>query len=289
MRKLSNDITIFYSFLWQTTTTLIRGKRELFLFDPNYHPQEIKIVHQAVAEASAGIDKENRYLIFTHSDWDHIVGYPSFIEWQTISQHQLANKSEQIMIEILNKIHKFDADMYIDREIKPLYPHIHETIEKEKWVDTSDDKLYFLATPGHTADGLTTFFTNRGVVVAGDMLSKVEFPFIFHSAKSYIESLDQVREKVKEFEIHTLISGHGEPAESKQEIEQRITQDMAYITTLYHEVTKAVQAGNRGAELVDRVKSQAILYARQEIPHHLYNRHLANIEQIGREVIEEQH
>lgn len=124
----------------------------------------------------------------------------------------------------------------------------------------SDDTLYFLPISGHTADMMATFFVERKVVVAGDVLSDLEFPFIFYSSQKYLESLEKMKEKVLEYGIHILVPGHGRPVlNSQKEILGRIEDDLDYLQQL--------RSGNQLAR-----------YRGEPIPAHLISRHEGNIE-----------
>ncbi|WKA50196.1 MBL fold metallo-hydrolase [Planococcus liqunii] len=245
---------IFQSCLWQTNTTLIEGKEECFLFDPTYYPHELEHIKGALPDKPLN-------LIYTHADWDHIAGFSAFSYGHTIGHQQVKEQNDQ-----LEKARSFDLEWYVARNKELNFPRIDEEIVGETTKVVSDDTLYFLPIPGHTSDMMATFFVERKVVVAGDILSDLEFPFIFHSSRKYVKSLQKMKEKIMEHAIHTLIPGHGRPIlNSQPEILQRIEDDLAYL----HQI----MSGNQFAT-----------YRQQPIPPHLIPRHEGNIEFVEAEL-----
>ncbi|MGK7376387.1 MBL fold metallo-hydrolase [Planococcus sp. 1R117A] len=238
---------IFQSCLWQTNSTLIEGKEECFLFDPTYFPRELEQIKKSLPDKRLN-------LIYTHGDWDHIAGFSEFSHGHMLGHHKISESKDQI-----EKVRSFDLQWYVARDKELEFPRIDEEIGEETTKLTSDDSLYFLPIPGHTPDMMATFFLERKLVVAGDVLSDLEFPFIFYSSQKYIKSLQMMKEKITEHHIHTLIPGHGRPIfNSQREILQRIEDDLAYL----HQLT----SGDKRA-----------YYRRQPIPSHLISQHEANI------------
>lgn len=245
---------IFQSCLWQTNSTLIEGKEECFLFDPTYYPHEL-------AQIKESLPDKQLHLIYTHADWDHVAGFSEFSYGYTLGHHKIKERKDP-----MEKVRSFDLQWYVarDKELENL--RIDEEIVEETVISTSDDSLYFLPIPGHTDDMMATFFLERKLVVAGDVLSDLEFPFIFYSSQKYMESLQKMKEKIIEHDIHTLIPGHGRPIlDSQREILQRIEDDLDYL----HQLT----TGNKLAR-----------YRRQPIPPHLIERHEANIKFVEAEL-----
>ena len=226
---------IFQSCLWQTNSTVIEGKEACFLFDPTYYPHELAQIKQALPDKCL-------YVIFTHADWDHIAGFTEFSYGQTIGHYNIENRKDPM------------EKVRIDEEI------IEETTKS-----ISGETVYFLPIPGHTDDMMAVFFPEHQLVVAGDVLSDLEFPFVFYSSLAYIESLQKMKAKIIEFGIHTLIPSHGKAIfDAQPEILKRIEDDLAYLHGL--------RSGEANAS-----------YRQQPIAAHLAPRHRANVEFVENE------
>lgn len=239
---------VFQSNLWQINSTLVEGEAASFLFDPAYFPQEIDQIRRA-------IQGQKLYLVFTHADWDHIVGYPEFADSTIVGHSKMKERQEQI-----EKAREFDLGWYVDRKEELAFPSLDVEITGETVREMGGESVCFLPVPGHTEDMMATFFPEKGWLVAGDILSDKEFPFVEFSVEKYIHSLETVRRKVAEYEIHTLVPGHGTPILQQQEkVFERIEEDLRYLHQL--------AAG----------KNQAF-YAGKPIPHYLQAAHETNVE-----------
>lgn len=245
---------IFQSCLWQTNSTLIEGQEECFLFDPGFYPLEL-------AQIKESLPDKQLFVVYTHADWDHIAGFSEFSNGHTIGHHKIGERKDP-----MEKVRAFDLQWYVARHKELGDLRIDEEIVEETVQSFSDDTLLFLPIPGHTEDMMATFFLERKLVVAGDILSDLEFPFIFYSSREYIESLQGMKEKIIEHGIHTLVPGHGKPIfDSQKEILQRIDDDLEYLHQL--------AAGNKDAR-----------YRQKPIPPHLIPRHEGNIDFIEKEL-----
>ena len=69
------NITIFQSTLFQTNSTVVKTEDSILVVDPAWLPHEVANIRREVDEI-----RGNRpvFLIFTHSDYDHIIGYKAF-------------------------------------------------------------------------------------------------------------------------------------------------------------------------------------------------------------------
>lgn len=92
---------VFQSCLWQTNSTLIEGREEYFLFDPTYHPCELAQIKRALPDKPLN-------LIYTHADWDHIVGFSEFSYGHTLGHHKISEQKDQ-----LEKARSFDLQWYV--------------------------------------------------------------------------------------------------------------------------------------------------------------------------------
>lgn len=245
---------IFQSCLWQTNATLIEGKAECFLFDPTFYPHELAQIKRALPDKPLNV-------IYTHADWDHIAGFSEFSHGHTIGHHKIKERKDP-----MEKVRAFDLQWYVARDKALGELRIDEEITEETVQSFPEDTLIFLPIPGHTDDMMATFFLERKLVVAGDVLSDLEFPFIFYSGRKYIESLEKMKEKIIEHGIHTLVPGHGSAiVDSQAEILRRIEDDLEYL--------QGIMAGRKDA-----------LYRGQPIPPHLIARHEGNIDFIQKEL-----
>ena len=83
----SENITVFQSALFETTSTVIETEDVILVVDPTWLPQEVENIRNYVNSIR---NHRPIYLIFTHSDYDHIIGYKAFSGVITIGSQELS-------------------------------------------------------------------------------------------------------------------------------------------------------------------------------------------------------
>ena len=221
-------LVVFESALFRTTTTLIIGDDYLLLVDPNWFPIELDFIGSYIQDLD---HRGEKYLLFTHSDYDHIIGYQTFKEYTTIaSQNFVDNPDKQ---KVLDQIILLDDDNYVKRAYEVIYPVINLVIKKHKeQISLGSDEYTFHQGRGHNKDGLITLNKSKGILVVGDYLSNIEFPYLYDSFKLYKETLLTLEHIINDNEIKTLVSGHGDVTHLKSEMVKRIKDSRSYISSL---------------------------------------------------------
>lgn len=237
MIQYSNDVvTVFQSALFQTTSTVIQLEELILIVDPNWLPGEIEEI-QAHVDAVRG-DKAC-YLLFTHGDYDHIIGYKAFPDAKTIGSAGLSKHPKKE--HKLKLIRDFDATYYVTRSYPVEFPKLDIVIEHDgQQVTIGSTTLTFYLAPGHTEDGLFTVIDTVGVLVAGDYLSDFELPFIYHSALAYEDTIRKAAEIVRDHLIQLLIPGHGQHTASHTEMERRVNMALGHLERM----KQAILAGD---------------------------------------------
>jgi hydroxyacylglutathione hydrolase len=223
----SPQVRVFQSALFQTNTTVVTTDDLVLLVDPNWLPSEIEEIKAFVATKSAG--KKPVYLLFTHSDYDHIIGYRAFsdIAESVIASHNFVENTGKESI--LGQIRDFDDEYYIERNYTIEYPSVSHVISHDgQTLTVGGTKLTFFNAVGHNPDGIFTI-VNGQYWIAGDYLCGVEFPYIYHSSLEYEKTINKTDKILKDFDIQLLISGHGLPTTDKAEILQRKKDAHEYI------------------------------------------------------------
>jgi hydroxyacylglutathione hydrolase len=231
MRLMANGaLALFQSALYQTSSAVIMTNDLVLIVDPCWLPHEVEAIRQYVNEHAGD---RRRYLLFTHSDYDHIIGYGAFPEAKVVASRELADKPEAGRAEILEQIRSFDDEYYITRSYDTVYPVVDLAVERDgQELQAGSTTLTFYQSPGHTSDGLFTVVEPAGVLLAGDYVSDLEFPFIDHSSVHYEATLHKLERIMEENCIHTVVPGHGSAAQDKAEISRRISKDLAYISSM---------------------------------------------------------
>ncbi|WP_274361503.1 MBL fold metallo-hydrolase [Paenibacillus thermotolerans] len=235
IQRKDNHYTVFQSALFATTSTVVQTKDLVLLVDPTWLPQEVEHIRGYVSFIRGD---RPLYLLFTHSDWDHILGYGAFPDAVTIGSRALAERSDPESI--LEQIRTFDDKYYAVRQYPIVFPRIDVTVERDgQQLTVGDTTLTFYLAPGHSDDGIFAIVEPEGVWIAGDYLSDIEFPFIYDGSAAYEETMAKVPAILEKHSVGVMIPGHGMATSSADEILFRCKKSLDYIK----ETRKAVAEG----------------------------------------------
>ncbi len=223
----SEFLTVFESALYRTTTSLIKLHDGLLLVDPNWLPGEIAFIKNYMKDNYPNL---KLHLLFTHSDYDHIIGYSAFKE--SISYGSLAFASLRKKDESLQSIINFYTTYYIESEYPIEYPNLNTIITQNGQVlNIGGLSVHFFLAPGHTDDGLFAIIPELGIWIAGDYLSNIEIPMVDGSFSDYMETLEKMTDIYSRFPtVNILVPGHGDTATNREEISRRIQNDTIYMS-----------------------------------------------------------
>ncbi|MFT5886178.1 MAG: hydroxyacylglutathione hydrolase [Arcticibacterium sp.] len=229
----SDELIILESSLFRTTSTIIISEKSILLVDPNWLPIEIDFIANLIDKLGKG---KAKHLLFTHSDYDHIIGYGRFKDFNTIASQNFIDNPDKGSI--LSQIKIFDDENYILRDYDISFPEIKTgiTLDGQSLKINSDEYLFWQA-KGHNIDGLITFNKTKGILIVGDYLSNIEFPYIYDSGKNYKDTLNKLEHIISTEHVKFLISGHGDFTTDIVEIQLRIKESRDYI----HELESSVK------------------------------------------------
>lgn len=234
-------VTLFQSELYMTNSLVVETVDCVLVTDPSWLPREVEEIRRYVEDILNG---RRLLLLFTHSDFDHIIGYGAFREVEVIASRAFAEKDAGEREEILEQIRVFDDSYYLRRAYGLAYPDVDHVVEQEgQMLVFGDLKLTGYAAPGHTDDGLFTIVEDLGLFIAGDYLSDVEFPYMYDSSLAYEATLGKLDPIMGRHPVTLLVPGHGEAADSREEVERRKRESLNYI----HNMRSVVASGSQDA------------------------------------------
>ena len=230
----NENAIVFESALFRTTSTVVLTDDLVLVVDPNWLPDEVESIRHFVASA-----KQQRpiYLLFTHSDYDHIIGWQAFTGAKVIASKAFTENPEKQ--KVIEQILAWDDEYYITRNYPIEYPKVDlEVFANGQTFDLGSTRLTFYLAPGHNPDGIFTIVENKNwtpasaIWIAGDYLSNVEFPYIYHSSHAYENTLSKVDFILKNHPIQLMIPGHGDVATTTAVILERQNESVLYIRDL---------------------------------------------------------
>jgi hydroxyacylglutathione hydrolase len=218
-------ITIFQSALFQTNSTVVRTDDVVLVIDPAWLPEEVYNIQRYVQEIRGN---RSLFLIFTHSDYDHIIGYRAFQPDKVFMSEAMGQNPAKEAI--LGQLLDFDAGFYIERNYPLEYPSGDFLVFRDGvQFRNGQTKMTFYLTPGHTADSMMVVIWSLGLCLAGDYLSDIEFPIIDHSSVEYARTLEKLPRIHDRNWFTRLVPGHGHPSLAINDWLRRRTESLAYI------------------------------------------------------------
>ncbi|MBB6096749.1 glyoxylase-like metal-dependent hydrolase (beta-lactamase superfamily II) [Deinobacterium chartae] len=227
------QFAVFQSALYQTNSLVVHHAGAVVVFDPGTLPHEVEEIR---AYTEAVRDGRPLHLVYTHGDWDHVIGDAAFPAARRVASVAFGQRDTDA---VLGELQDFDATYYLRRPYPLRYPQADLEVRGGEVLDLDGLRLRFFAAPGHTPDGLVTLVEPLGLLVAGDYLADVEFPFV-HNSAAYLETLRMFAQLFSGGAVSLLVPGHGRPTGDLEEMQARQREALAYLRAL----RAAVQGGD---------------------------------------------
>lgn len=261
------NVTIFQSALFQTNSTVVRTEDVVLVVDPAWLPEEVANIRHYVESIR---EDRSLFLIFTHSDFDHIIGFKAFKADKVFMSDAMANNPQKEAV--LSQMNEFDQQYYIKRPYPLEYPEGDFMVYRDGvQYRHNNTKMAFYLTPGHTSDSMMVVVWQLGLCIAGDYLSDIEFPFIYHSSIDYEQTLHKLPRIHDRNWFTRLIPGHGNPSLSITDWLQRRTESLAYLYAVRESIATEVPFDTDS------------LWKRYEFPHLQIKYHEQNVALMRRE------
>jgi glyoxylase-like metal-dependent hydrolase (beta-lactamase superfamily II) len=222
----------FEGFLWRTTSLLVHGDGESLVVDPAITASEVAEIGRRARELEAPV----RYVLITHGDWDHVCGIGGFPDAVAAMCKETGEKV---------------AGGTADRSIGRAAEHYGFAVDGSPRVDRMFERGSALAfgsfavetfpLVGHTADGTGFRLREPGLLVVGDYLSAVEFPFAT-SPTAYRMTLAGVIEMLSADPPAVVIPGHGPPLDPAEALDVARA-DLRYLRAMHDAVVGALNPG----------------------------------------------
>jgi len=223
-------VTVFRSALFLTVSAVVETDDLVLVVDPCWLPHEVREIRSYVDGCKGD---RPLYLLFTHSDYDHIIGYGAFPEATVIASQAMRDRTLADQAAIVEQVHAFDDEYYITRDYPTAYPAIDLAYATDgEQLALGSTVLTFYQAPGHNPDGMFTVVEPIGLLIAGDYLSDVEFPYIYHDSRAYERTLSKLDRIMARHRIILLMTGHGHMTDDRKEMERRQREALAYIAEL---------------------------------------------------------
>jgi hydroxyacylglutathione hydrolase len=221
----------FEASLWSTTSLLMLAEGESLVVDPAISSAEVT----AIGERALELDAPVRHVLITHGDWDHVCGIGAFPDAVVAMGEETA---ERVVSTAADSI-KRAAEHYRIEVSGP--PRADQTFARGAAIALGPFAVETFPLMGHTEDGTGFRIREHGLLIVGDHLSPVEFPFA-KSPAAYRFTLAGLIETLLADPPEAVIPGHGAPLGPEDAL--RIAEaDLAYLRSLHAAVVEALDNG----------------------------------------------
>ena len=222
------QIQVSASCLYQTNTTLVFGRETVLVCDPNWLPHEIDAILNRIHPFQ---ETHAFYFLFTHADYDHIIGYGAMPPGQVVTS--LAMQEEINPEKALDRVKEWDGQKYISRSYQHRFPKADHTVRYPGQVmNLGEFTVRGFPARGHTIDGAMYFIEEAKTLLMGDYLSPLEFPFIEDSWIAYQETLQNMKHLHTVLNLEIAVPGHGPCYQDPSKLAERIKIDLDYLDKL---------------------------------------------------------
>ena len=233
LTQVAEGVLVHQSELLQNNAVVVQGWAGVLLIDPGIQGSEMACLANDLRELGQPVVAG----FSTHPDWDHVLWHAELGEAPRYGTARCA----AYMRDLLSH-----AD-WKARVAEGLPPEIAEEIPLDLFglitglpaetaqIPWDGPKVRIIEHPAHAPGHAALFIEERGVLVAGDMLSDVLIPMLddFNSTNDPIEDYLiglRLLEGVAD-DVDVLIPGHGSVGGADQ-VRARIEQDRAYVQAL---------------------------------------------------------
>lgn len=265
-------VAVQMSNMFQMNSLVITGpsgsEGATVVVDPGWFPDEVAELKAIAAASAAG---RATHVLLTHPDFDHVVGWAEFPGAELIAHPDAARRDPMKSRE---DVEKLDRRCGVVRPRPYRYPPA-TAFSAQATLDLGCETALLFAAPGHVGDALFTVLPEPRLLIAGDYLSDIEFPFIYHSLRDYRATLELARRLCREYAITCAVPGHGPIAGTPAEIARRIDTDIDYLDDLRAAVGRLHGAGASLDEAAEQLRQFSFRGA--PLPPELAGEHRANI------------
>ncbi|OLF17034.1 MBL fold metallo-hydrolase [Actinophytocola xanthii] len=232
LRQVAEGVLVHESEFVQTNTIVVQGDAGVLLVDPGVQDHELACLANDLSDLGQTVVAG----FSTHPDWDHLLWHPQLgapprygtSRCAATVQDQLSNPDTKAEITA-----HLEPTGIADKVPLDLYGLITALPPGTTQLPWNGPKIRIIEHQAHAPGHAALFIEDRGVLVAGDMLSDVLVPMLDLTSatdpiEDYLTALSLL-EAVADAAV--IVPGHGSVGEAG-EARARIERDRAYVLAL---------------------------------------------------------
>lgn len=201
--EIAPGVSVTTAVKYTTNTTVVVRNDRAVIVDPAWTETDLNAIAAWLQSSSLHISTG----LSTHGHFDHVLWHPEFGDaprWGSPRAVAMANEDRALILE------------HLEGDIPAEWPHpvdglhaLDDTHVPDPFGDGDLEEIELVVHDGHAPGHTAMWFPDRGVLLAGDMLSDIELPFPFFpdDLPAYLAGLDALAPVVAKARV--LVPGHG--------------------------------------------------------------------------------
>jgi hydroxyacylglutathione hydrolase len=222
------------SALWETSSMLLVAGDEAVAVDPGVTQAEIEAVRDRAASEGACVVA----VVATHGDFDHVAGIASFPAAEAVMGPRAAARIASGAA--LREMAEEGAALGLSWPGSPRCDRVLRVGRRER---IGPFEIETIGLEGHTDDGVGLRLRDPDVLIVGDYLSPIEYPFVYHSTAAYRSTLAGLADLLRSDPPGQVVPGHGAPLDAATATEIAGS-DLDYLHALRRSVAASIAAGD---------------------------------------------
>ncbi len=218
--EVARDVFVMTSSKYTTTSTIIRRGQRALLVDPAWTTAELDDIVQWLAAHECAVTAG----FATHAHHDHMLWHPAFGDAPRWASATSAEKAIEWHDELTAMLDEYPAGW--PNPLDGIRALEGVSIPDPFGIDGAGESIELVVHDGHAPGHTAMLLADRGVLLAGDMLSDIELPLPFtpDDLPVYLDALDQLASVVGRATL--LVPGHGHPTDRPMD---RLDADRRYL------------------------------------------------------------
>jgi glyoxylase-like metal-dependent hydrolase (beta-lactamase superfamily II) len=230
LRQVAEGVLVHQSELLQNNAVVVQGRTGVLLVDPGLTDPEMACLADDVRQLGRPVVAG----FSTHPHWDHVLWHAELGEGPRYGTARCADVMRDLRSQADWRARVAEAvppeiagEMTLD-----LFGLVTGLTPDTTQIPWDGPRVRVIEHPAHAPGHAALLIEDRGVLVAGDMLSDVLVPMLDHTADpvgDYLVGLRLLEDVVDDVDV--LIPGHGSVGVA-DEVRARIERDRAYVLAL---------------------------------------------------------
>jgi glyoxylase-like metal-dependent hydrolase (beta-lactamase superfamily II) len=232
LRQVAEGVLVHESDFIQTNATVAQGRAGVLLIDPGITGEEMAALANDLSESGRPVVAG----FSTHPDWDHVLWHAKLGDAPRYGTARCAAYIRDFLSNADWKARLADMlppEFAEDIPLDDLFGRMSGLPAETVRIPWDGPRVRIIEHQGHAQGHAALLIEERGVLVAGDMLSDTLIPFLDLEAADpigdYLAALELFESVAGDVDV--LIPGHGSVGGADQ-VRARIEQDRAYVQAL---------------------------------------------------------